>query len=174
MVKNTTQRTMHIIVARDDEYTDALAATPLADVLNAPLLLNPKDKLDPRVETEIKRLAASAAGKGETVQVHLLGGTNALSHDVENAIDKAMPKVGIRPIIDGRRRGVRESLEEQTMGMAQADAACGANRSTARASAPSSREKCARAASSRSTSARLAPLTRLSPTAAWVLCSSRC
>lgn len=33
-----------------------------------------------------------------------------------------MPKVGIRPVIDGRRRGVRESLEEQTMGMAQAAA----------------------------------------------------
>ena len=32
------------------------------------------------------------------------------------------PKVGIRPIIDGRRRGVRESLEDQTMAMAQAAA----------------------------------------------------
>ncbi len=32
----------------------------------------------------------------------------------------SLPKVGIRPIIDGRRRGVRESLEEQTMGMARA------------------------------------------------------
>jgi L-fucose isomerase len=29
------------------------------------------------------------------------------------------PKIGIRPTIDGRRRGVRESLEAQTMGMAQ-------------------------------------------------------
>ena len=29
------------------------------------------------------------------------------------------PKVGIRPIIDGRRRGVRESLENQTMEMAR-------------------------------------------------------
>ena len=29
------------------------------------------------------------------------------------------PKVGIRPIIDGRRRGVRESLEDQTMNMAK-------------------------------------------------------
>lgn len=29
------------------------------------------------------------------------------------------PKVGIRPIIDGRERGVRESLEEQTMNMAK-------------------------------------------------------
>ncbi len=29
------------------------------------------------------------------------------------------PKVGIRPIIDGRERGVRESLEVQTMNMAK-------------------------------------------------------
>jgi len=29
-----------------------------------------------------------------------------------------MPKIGIRPAIDGRRKGVRESLEDQTMGMA--------------------------------------------------------
>jgi L-fucose isomerase len=32
------------------------------------------------------------------------------------------PKVGIRPVIDGRRRGVRESLEDQTMGMAKSAA----------------------------------------------------
>ena len=30
-----------------------------------------------------------------------------------------LPKIGIRPTIDGRRRGVRESLENQTMGMAR-------------------------------------------------------
>jgi L-fucose isomerase len=30
-----------------------------------------------------------------------------------------MPKIGIRPTIDGRRKGVRESLEEQTMSMAR-------------------------------------------------------
>src|SRR5512141_1266810 len=29
------------------------------------------------------------------------------------------PKVGIRPVIDGRMRGVRESLEDQTMNMAK-------------------------------------------------------
>ena len=28
------------------------------------------------------------------------------------------PVIGIRPVIDGRRKGIRESLEEQTMGMA--------------------------------------------------------
>ncbi|SCU43930.1 L-fucose isomerase [Mammaliicoccus lentus] len=30
-----------------------------------------------------------------------------------------LPKIGIRPTIDGRRKGVRESLEEQTMNMAK-------------------------------------------------------
>jgi L-fucose isomerase len=35
----------------------------------------------------------------------------------------SFPKIGIRPTIDGRRKGVRESLEAQTMGMAQRVAA---------------------------------------------------
>lgn len=34
-------------------------------------------------------------------------------------LTQTFPKVGIRPTIDGRRHGVRESLEEQTMGMAK-------------------------------------------------------
>ncbi len=33
-----------------------------------------------------------------------------------------LPKVGIRPVIDGRERGVRESLEDQTMSLARAAA----------------------------------------------------
>jgi L-fucose isomerase len=39
-----------------------------------------------------------------------------------NRFRGALPKIGIRPVIDGRRRGVRESLEEPTMGMARAAA----------------------------------------------------
>lgn len=35
---------------------------------------------------------------------------------------KGFPKIGIRPTIDGRRRGVRESLEEHTMNLAKAAA----------------------------------------------------
>jgi L-fucose/D-arabinose isomerase len=38
--------------------------------------------------------------------------------NVQNRLVGSLPKVGIRPIIDGRRRGVRESLETQTMRMA--------------------------------------------------------
>jgi L-fucose isomerase len=40
-----------------------------------------------------------------------------------NRLIGSMPKIGIRPTIDGRRRGVRESLEAQTMGQAKAVAA---------------------------------------------------
>nr|HQH41008.1 L-fucose isomerase [Bacteroidales bacterium] len=36
-----------------------------------------------------------------------------------NRLRGTLPKVGIRPTIDGRLGGVRESLEEQTMGMAR-------------------------------------------------------
>lgn len=34
----------------------------------------------------------------------------------------SLPKIGVRPVIDGRRQGVRESLENQTMNMARASA----------------------------------------------------
>lgn len=37
-------------------------------------------------------------------------------------LEGSMPKIGIRPVIDGREQGVRESLEEQTMDMAKAAA----------------------------------------------------
>ncbi|NOY07553.1 MAG: L-fucose isomerase [Spirochaetes bacterium] len=36
-----------------------------------------------------------------------------------NRLNGRLPKIGIRPIIDGRRGGVRESLEKQTMAMAE-------------------------------------------------------
>ncbi len=37
-----------------------------------------------------------------------------------NRLGGSMPKIGIRPTIDGRLGGVRESLEVQTMNMAKA------------------------------------------------------
>ena len=42
--------------------------------------------------------------------------------NIQKRLQGTLPKVGIRPIIDGRRRGIRESLENQTMAMAQAAA----------------------------------------------------
>ncbi len=39
-----------------------------------------------------------------------------------NRLSGELPKIGIRPTIDGRRNGVRESLEDQTMNMAKSAA----------------------------------------------------
>ena len=41
---------------------------------------------------------------------------------MKNPLFNKLPKIGIRPTIDGRRRGVRESLEKQTMDQAKAAA----------------------------------------------------
>src|ERR1700690_3017096 len=38
---------------------------------------------------------------------------------MENPLFKKLPKIGIRPAIDGRLGGVRESLEVQTMNLAK-------------------------------------------------------
>ena len=39
--------------------------------------------------------------------------------NIQKRLPGRLAKVGIRPIIDGRRQGIRESLEDQTMGMAK-------------------------------------------------------
>ncbi len=38
---------------------------------------------------------------------------------LRNRLQGSIPKIGIRPIVDGRRGGIRESLEEVTMNMAE-------------------------------------------------------
>ena len=45
-----------------------------------------------------------------------------MTSSIPEPTQAAMPKIGIRPTIDGRRRGVRESLEETTMNLAHAAA----------------------------------------------------
>jgi len=42
--------------------------------------------------------------------------------NIQKRLPGRLPKIGIRPIIDGRRKGIRESLEEQTMKMAKSTA----------------------------------------------------
>ncbi len=78
-----------IIIARDDDYPDALAAGPLADVTNAPVLLNPTDAfrtdggaLNSDVEAYIETQRASSG----VLVVHLLGGTSALSQRVQDQL----------------------------------------------------------------------------------------
>ena len=48
-----------------------------------------------------------------------MSGNNGLKmNSLKQRLQGSLPKIGIRPVIDGRRKGVRESLEKQTMQMA--------------------------------------------------------
>ena len=67
-----------VVLARSDEYADALAGSSLAARVGGPMLLNPTDGLDERVGAELRRLRAST--------VILLGGESALSGAVEGAL----------------------------------------------------------------------------------------
>ncbi len=66
-----------VIIARADIPFDALASTPLAPELNGPLLLSPTAELHPATLAEIERVLADDG------QVIVLGGTAALSAEVE-------------------------------------------------------------------------------------------
>ncbi|HET6795384.1 MAG TPA: cell wall-binding repeat-containing protein [Acidimicrobiales bacterium] len=69
-----------VVLARSDDFADALAGVPLAVAQGGPLLLTPGTALDPVTATEISRVAPA----GSTV--YLLGGTRALSPAVESAV----------------------------------------------------------------------------------------
>ncbi|WP_347548442.1 cell wall-binding repeat-containing protein [Pseudalkalibacillus hwajinpoensis] len=69
-----------VIIARGDDFPDALAGAPLAYDLNSPILLTHSESLDDIVKDEIERLNPEFA--------ILLGGEQALSPAVETAIEK--------------------------------------------------------------------------------------
>lgn len=68
-----------VVLARLDEYADALAGAPLATHLDAPVLLTGGDELHPATADEIERLGADEAV--------LLGGPAALSLAVADDLD---------------------------------------------------------------------------------------
>ncbi|MCF3942678.1 cell wall-binding repeat-containing protein [Oceanobacillus alkalisoli] len=74
-----------VIIARGDDFADALAGVPLAHKLDAPILMTPGNKLWDNSLTEIKRLGAKNA--------IILGGEGAVSKTVANELTKAGLKV---------------------------------------------------------------------------------
>jgi putative cell wall-binding protein len=72
-----------VVLARDDAYPDALGGAALAAAKDGPLLLTAPAALDPRALAEIKRVLPAGG------TVYLLGGLNALSQAVENAVTAA-------------------------------------------------------------------------------------
>lgn len=69
------------VIARADVFADGFTGSALAGVSDAPLLLNPMEALDPRILAELQRLGVT--------DVALLGGTAALSADVEQGLTDA-------------------------------------------------------------------------------------
>jgi 5'-nucleotidase / UDP-sugar diphosphatase len=68
-----------VVIARGDEFADALAGAPLAYKEDAPILLTKTSKLDSKVKDEIKRLGAKNA--------IILGGTGAVSSYVKYQLE---------------------------------------------------------------------------------------
>ncbi|HWB72504.1 MAG TPA: choice-of-anchor P family protein, partial [Egibacteraceae bacterium] len=66
------------VLARSDEFPDALASSTLAVEVDGPILLNPPGQLDPRVRDELARLGVET--------VYLSGGRLALSQAVEDEL----------------------------------------------------------------------------------------
>ena len=68
------------VLSRSDTYADALAGSALAAEKHGPLLLTPTDSLNPATVAELHRALAPGA------TVYLLGGSQALSPGVEQAL----------------------------------------------------------------------------------------
>jgi hypothetical protein len=66
-----------VVLARGDEFADALTGGPLAVAKDGPLLLTSSGSLDPNTNAEISRVLAPGG------TVYLLGGTSALSTAVQ-------------------------------------------------------------------------------------------
>jgi putative cell wall-binding protein len=94
-----------VVLARFDNYADALAAAPLAAKLGAPVLLTTSNALDGNVEGEIKRLGATTAV--------LAGGTAALAP----AVATRLQQIGVTPDrIAGQNRYETAALIGQRVG----------------------------------------------------------
>ena len=70
-----------VVIARGNDFADALAGVPLAHALEAPILLTLTDELTDDLLAEIERLGATEA--------IVLGGTAAVSQSVQNELANA-------------------------------------------------------------------------------------
>ncbi|MBZ4665964.1 cell wall-binding repeat-containing protein [Mahella sp.] len=74
-----------VVLVSGQDFPDALVAGPLAQKLDAPILLTMKDKLPDVTKDEIDRLDAK--------KVYIVGGTAAVSEDVADTIDKPVKRI---------------------------------------------------------------------------------
>ncbi|AFM43223.1 cell wall-binding protein [Desulfosporosinus acidiphilus SJ4] len=68
----------NVILTRDDQFSDALAAAPLSKKLDAPILMTNSSKLDDRTLAEIQSLGAK--------NIYIVGGTVAVSQTIQDSL----------------------------------------------------------------------------------------
>ncbi|MCH4200565.1 MAG: cell wall-binding repeat-containing protein [Clostridium tyrobutyricum] len=71
------------ILASSIDYPDSLSSAPLTKIYNAPILLTEKNKLTPRIETEMKKLGIK--------HVIIVGGTGVIS----DTVNKRLQAIGM-------------------------------------------------------------------------------
>ena len=79
------QGSEYVVLARDDDYKDSMSATGLAGAYDAPILLTNRTAMSAQTLKEIDRLGAKT--------VFLIGGSGAVSPDVEGVLTEAGVKV---------------------------------------------------------------------------------
>lgn len=120
--EGTRDRSEVVVLARADEYADALAGGPLAASLGAPLLLTPSDRLADVTAAEVARLGATEAV--------LLGGEAALSPAV--ASDLSSQGVSVRRVAGAERFATAAAIAGELPASAEVLVAEGANADPAR------------------------------------------
>ncbi|WP_304194190.1 cell wall-binding repeat-containing protein, partial [Peptostreptococcus stomatis] len=88
------------IVVRHDLFPDSMTASVLAKLKDAPILLNPTDKLDSRVADEIKRLGAE--------EIIIVGGQSSVSEKVREDLKAFDSDKNVERIAGADRYGTSE------------------------------------------------------------------
>ncbi|MDO0824435.1 cell wall-binding repeat-containing protein [Desulfosporosinus nitroreducens] len=70
----------NVILARDDQFSDSLAAAPLSKKLDAPILMTGSSTLDDRTLAGLRELGAR--------NIYIVGGTVAIAQEIEDSLSK--------------------------------------------------------------------------------------
>ena len=98
-----------VIVVRHDLFPDSMTASVLAKLKDAPILLNPTNKLDPRVAAEIKRLGAE--------EVIIVGGPDSISENVRGDLKVYDKDKEVERIAGVDRYGTSEMVARRVVGI---------------------------------------------------------
>ena len=98
-----------VIVVRHDLFPDSMTASVLAKLKDAPILLNPTDKLDNRVSEEIKRLGVE--------EVIIVGGHDSISEGVREELKAFDTDKYVERLSGPDRYGTSEMVARRVVGI---------------------------------------------------------